>query len=126
MQLHKFKPARFGLGTESSQYLQPLDFSPEIRNRFYSLLGDLEKRPGYSQLGSQITSVATVSVSAQITNLHEYIDASGNSTLFASGITENAGVRNGQVWRYNVSASAWDALGLTRYFRRRNDRNYYH
>lgn len=114
MQIVKYKPARFGLGTESSQYLQPLDFSPDIRDRFYSLLGDLEKRPGMIQLGAQITSASGVAVSAQISNLHEYIDSSGNSTLFSSGITDTGSVRNGQIWKFNVSASAWDNLGLTK------------
>lgn len=114
MQIVKYKPARFGLGTESSQYLQPLDFSPDIRDRFYSLLGDLEKRPGLTQLGRQITSVAGTPVSAQITNFHEYIDSSGQSTLYASGITDTGSVRNNQIWRLNVSASAWDPLMVTK------------
>lgn len=114
MQIVKYKPARFGLGTESSKFLQPLDFSPDIQNRYYSLLGDLQKRPGMAQLGAQITSVAGTAVSAQIINLHEYTDTSGRTTLFASGITDTGSVRNSQMWRYNVSASSWDSLGLTK------------
>lgn len=106
MELRRYKPARLGLGTESSQYLQPIDFSPDIRNRFYNLLGDLEKRPGMSQLGAQITSAFGVVASAQITNLHEHINTSGDSTLFASGIVDNGSNRYGVIWRY-VSASAY-------------------
>ncbi len=106
MQIVKYKPAALGYGSESSSKLQPLDFSSNIINRFYNVLGDLEKRRGMKLLAAQITSIFGVSCSAQINNLHEYIDSSGNSTLFASGITENDGYRYGVVWRYSVTASA--------------------
>lgn len=105
MQIIKYDPAKYGLGTESSQNLQPLDFSPQVINRFYNLLGDLEKRPGYTQLGPQIVSSATSPIN--LTNIHEYIDTSGNSTLFASG--------EGKLYTYNVSASAWNNISLLGY-----------
>jgi hypothetical protein len=115
MQIVKYKPAALGLGTESSSKLQPLDFSPNIINRFYNYLGDLEKRRGLQQLGAQINNVGSVSAltscSAIITNLHEYIDSSGNSTLFASGIAAAASASYGNIWRYNPVSAYWqDAL----------------
>ena len=120
MQIVKYKPASLGLGTESSSRLQPLDFSPNIINRFYNVLGDLEKRRGMVQLGAQITSIGVgnggfpgtrQACSAKISNLHEYIDSSGNSTLFASGIAETTAANYGNIWRYNASANFWvDAL----------------
>lgn len=112
MQIIKYKPAKYGLGTESSQNLQPLDFSPSIVNRFYNLLGDLETRPGIVQLGAQIvTANLGVAISAQITNIHEFVDSSGNATLYASGIADdNHGTRIGALYRYDVSASGWEVI----------------
>lgn len=107
MQIIKYGPAKFGMGTESSLNLQPLDFSPNIINRFYNLLGDLEKRPGLQQLGAQITSAFGVTASVQITNLHEYIDISGKSTLFASGSSDDGSNRYGLIWRYNEVTAYW-------------------
>lgn len=110
MQIIKYGPAKFGMGTESTLNLQPLDFSPSIINRFYNLLGDLEKRPGLQQLGAQITSAYGVTASAQITNLHEYINISGNSTLFASGIADDGINRYGLIWRYNEVTAYWQNI----------------
>lgn len=110
MQIVKYKPAALGLGTESSSKLQPLDFSPNIINRFYNYLGDLEKRRGLLQLGTQITTAFGVTASSvNLTNLHEYIDASGNSTLFASGSVDlQAGQSFGCLWRYNPVSAYWE------------------
>lgn len=71
MQIVKYKPAALGLGTESSSKLQPLDFSPNIINRFYNMLGDLEKRHGTQGIisGGPWKGIA------------EYVDASGVGTL---------------------------------------------
>jgi hypothetical protein len=103
MQIVKYKPAKYGMGNESSLNLQPLDFAPSIINRFYNLLGDLETRPGMIQIGAQITTAGS-GTGIQLTDIHEYVDSSGRSTLFASG--------NGSIYRYNVSAattaSAWE------------------
>lgn len=107
MQIVKYKPAKYGMGNESSQNLQPLDFSPSVINRFYNLLGDLEKRPGMTQVANQITT-AGGGGGIPLTGIHEYVDASGHSTLFASGF--------GNLYRYNVSAattaSAWEIVPL--------------
>lgn len=110
MELIRYKPARLGLGNESSLKLQPLEFAPEIINRFYNLLGDLEKRPGMSQLGAQIVSAFGVTASVQITNLHEYTNSSGNSTLFASGISDDGSNRYGLIWRYNETSAYWENM----------------
>lgn len=72
MQIVKYKPAALGLGTESSSKLQPLDFSPNITNRFYNILGDLEKRrgiQGVAQHGTPLKGIA------------EYVSTSGDGTL---------------------------------------------
>jgi len=108
VQLVKYKPARLGLGTESSQTLQPIEFAPEVNNRFYNLIGDLEKRPGLEQLGTAITTAFVLPVSANITNIHEYIDTSGNSTLFASGSTNSGSAEHGVLWRYNEVSAYWE------------------
>lgn len=112
MQLVRYKPAKYGLGTESSLNLQPLDFAPEIVNRFYNLLGDLETRPGIAELGAGV--LQSTQSSAQVTNIHEYVDSSGNATLFASGIERGNSTNNGRIWRYNTSAnttiSAWQEV----------------
>lgn len=112
MQIVRYRPARLGYGTESSQRLQPIDFSPNIINRYYNILGDLEKRRGLVQLGTQITSALGNVVSAQITNLHEYIDTSGHSTLFASGIGAATGTGRpyGLIWRYNEVSAYWEMV----------------
>lgn len=109
MQIVKYKPASLGLGTESSSRLQPLDFSPNIINRFYNMLGDLEKRRGMVQLGGVMPNSLTVSASCQVNNLHEYINISGVSTLFASGVVEadDGSERYGVLWRYSEASAAW-------------------
>ncbi len=107
MQIIRYKPAKYGMGNESSQNLQPLDFAPSIINRFYNLLGDLEKRPGMTQVADQIVTAGGGS-GINLTGIHEYVDSSGHSTLFASG--------QGNLYRYNVSAavtaSAWEKIPL--------------
>lgn len=72
MLIVKYKPASLGYGTESSSKLQPLDFSPNIVNRFYNMLGDLEKRRGMQQIAN---------LPGPIAGIAEYVDASGESTL---------------------------------------------
>lgn len=112
MQIVKYKPAALGLGTESSSKLQPLDFSPNITNRFYNMLGDLEKRRGLQQLGAQITTAFGVTASSvYLNNIHEYIDASGNSTLFASGtVALQESQTFGCLWRYNAVSAYWERV----------------
>lgn len=112
MQIVRYKPARLGYGTESSQKLQPIDFAPNIINRYYNILGDLEKRRGMVQLGATITSALSNDVTAQITNLHEYIDSSGHSTLFASGNANATGTNRqyGLIWRYNEVSAYWEQV----------------
>lgn len=72
MQIMKYKPAALGYGTESSSKLQPLDFSPNIINRFYNMLGDLEKRRGMQQIAN---------LAGAISGIAEYVNTSGESTL---------------------------------------------
>lgn len=71
MQIVKYKLAALGLGTESSSKLQPLDFSPNIINRFYNMLGDLEKRRGTQGIisGGPWKGIA------------EYVNTSGDGTF---------------------------------------------
>lgn len=81
-----------GLGTESSKELQPIEFSPDITNRYYTFLGDLEKRPGVSayfdsSVDSTIWSLGGIK---QISSLHEFINASGEEVFIGvntSGIS---------------------------------------
>jgi len=113
MQIVKYKPAMLGYGSESSYKLQPLEFSSNIINRFYNSLGDLEKRRGMQQLGSTITTYNGTSGLAVIKNLHEHIDSSGNSTLYASGRYDTGGFSNvsvGAIWRYNSVSADWQAI----------------
>jgi len=84
MQIVKYKPAALGLGTESSSKLQPLDFSPSIVNRFYNMLGDLEKRRGTQGIAS----------GGPWKGIGEYIDVSGSSQ-FVTFATKSAPLGRG-------------------------------
>lgn len=130
MQIVRYEPAILGLGTESSSKLQPLDFSPNIINRFYNYLGDLVKRPGMVQLGNTVVSSDGISGSAVFNNLHEYINISGENTLFASGSMHGfQGIfpRDfGMVQRYDVSSNTWSGINndLTGKFWANNSKTY--
>ena len=92
----KYTPGKFGLATEFSLAELPIEYAYRINNRFINIRGDAEKRQGISQLGS------TVSGNPTITGIHEWVNPSGNVTLFASG--------SGSIWRYNEETSAWDLV----------------
>ena len=99
MQIRKYKPSRLGLGTESSQNFQPIDFSPEVTNRFYNLLGDLEKRPGLLQLGNDVTAQAGGS---DVIALFEHVDRNGNETILAQ--------TSGGLAKYDPTSQGWDIV----------------
>src|SRR3990167_213670 len=84
--------AKFGLATSFQESEQPPQFALKVRNRFFNSAGGMEKRQGMRQLGD------TIPGTPEIRNLHEYVDASGNSSLFASG--------EGRIYRFS-DVSAW-------------------
>lgn len=118
MQIVKYRPAKLGLGTESSSRLQPIEFSPSIINRFYNALGDLEKIHGIQQLGQTILVTATGSI-RDIYGLHEYTTVSGESLLIANTSpieTVNTSVEAVSLagfFLYNTTANAWTRETLT-------------
>lgn len=92
----KYFPGKNGLATEFSLSQTPIEYSRGFSNRFINIRGDAEKRQGIQRLGAQITGLPT------ITGLHEFVDALGNVTLFASG--------SGTIWRYNDSTETWSQV----------------
>lgn len=87
----KYFPGKGGLATEFSLAETPIEYSRVFTNRFINIRGDAEKRQGIKQLGSNITGLPT------ITGLHEYVDRSGTSYVFASS--------GGTIWR--LDGSTW-------------------
>ena len=87
--------AKYGLATSFQESEQPPQFALKFRNRFFNAAGGAEKRQGMSQLGDAVPGTP------DIDNLHEYVDASGNATLFASG--------EGGIYRFS-GTSAWSQV----------------
>lgn len=89
----KYFPPKYGLATEFSLSQTPIEFSREFTNRFINIRGDAEKRKGIEQLGDTISGLPT------LTGLHEWVSATGTSSLFASG--------EGKIYKYNESTETW-------------------
>lgn len=92
----KYFPGKYGLATEYSFSEMPLEYLRKFTNRFINLKGDAEKRQGMERIGAQITG------QPEITGIHEYVDPSGNDTLFASAA--------GTIWRYNETTAVWNQV----------------
>ena len=90
--------SKFGLATSFQESEQPPQFALKFRNRFFNSAGGAEKRQGMNQLGN------TVPGTPEIDSLHEYVDVSGNATLFASG--------EGKIFRLGTSAWSQVQSGL--------------
>jgi len=85
-----------GLGSDFSEYERPLNFAKTYTNRFRNINGGAEKRPGMSRLAAAVTGAPN------LTRLHEHVGETGTETLLSSD-------DNGNIWRLNTSAAAWDA-----------------
>ncbi len=85
-----------GLGTDFSQYERPISFAETYSNRFRNINGGAERRPGLSRFSSPVTGAPN------LTRMHEWVGNDGTEVLLASDDF-------GTIWRYNVSASAWDS-----------------
>lgn len=84
-----------GLGTDFSQYERPITFAEAYTNRFRNITGGAERRPG------MLRNLPAVPGGANLTRLHEWVGNNGEEVLLSSD-------NFGNVYRYNVSASAWD------------------
>lgn len=84
-----------GLGTDFSEFERPITFAATYTNRFRNITGGAERRPGMNRFG------VAVSGAPNLTRLHEWVGNTGEEVLLTSSDT-------GRIWRYNVSASAWD------------------
>lgn len=84
-----------GLGTDFSQFERPITFAETYTNRFRNITGGAERRPGALRQG-------TVPGAPNLTRMHESVSNSGAETLMTSDDF-------GNIYRYNVSASAWDS-----------------
>lgn len=92
----KYSPGRYGLGTEFAESKIPVEYCKNFVNRFINLNGDAEKRQGISQIGDVISGAPT------ITGLHEFIDNSGNATLFCSS--------GGRIYKLNETTNTWSQV----------------
>lgn len=86
-----------GLGTDFTTNERPLSFAAVYTNRFRNVTGGAERRPGMNRYGSQVQGAPN------LTRLHEFVDSQGNETLLTSD-------DEGNLWAYNVSASAWNSV----------------
>ncbi len=84
-----------GLGTDFSQFERPLSFAETYTNRFRNITGGAERRPGMLRWNNAIAGAPN------LTRLHEWVGNTGTEVVMASDDF-------GTIWRYNVSASAWD------------------
>lgn len=85
-----------GLGTDFTESQRPLNFAETYTNRFRNVTGGAERRPGMGRYGPAISG------SPNLTRLHEWVGTDGTDVLMASD-------DSGNIWRYNVSASAWNS-----------------
>lgn len=92
----EYKMPPFGLGTDFTESERPLTFAKTYTNRFRNINGDAERRPGMNRYGSHVPG------SPNLTRLHQWVGPSAVEVLMASD-------DSGNIWRYNVSASAWDS-----------------
>lgn len=83
-----------GLGTDFSQYERPISFASVYTNRFRNVNGSAERRPGMQRFGNQISG------NPNLTRLHEWVGNTGSETLLSSDDF-------GNIYRYDVAASAW-------------------
>lgn len=92
----EYKMPASGLGTDFSQSERPLSFAEAYSNRFRNVTGGAERRPGMGRFSSPVTGAPT------LTRLHEWVSNSGSEVLLSSD-------DQGNIWTYNVSASAWQS-----------------
>jgi len=85
-----------GLGTDFSQSERPITFAEVYTNRFRNITGGAQRRPGLLRYGSRITG------NPNVTRLHEWVGNGGQEVLMASDDF-------GNIYKYDVSASAWSA-----------------
>lgn len=86
-----YRVSKRGLATAFSEDEMPLDYCTALRNRFISIAGKAEKRPGMTQLGATIPGTPTIDA------LHELVKKDGTTITFASGM----GVL------YSLSSGSW-------------------
>lgn len=87
-----------GLGTDFTEFERPINFATTYTNRFRNITGGAERRPGCNVYVS-----AVVPTNPNLTRLHEFVDNTGNETLFSSDDFGNI---------YTLGTSAW-SISLT-------------
>lgn len=99
-----YKLPHNGLGTDFSQFERPISFAETYTNRFRNITGGAERRPGMVRYGSRVPTFPN------LTRLHELVTETGSEILLSSDDF-------GNIYRYNVSASAWSTVysGLSHY-----------
>lgn len=93
-----YRMPTMGLGTDFSEFERPITFASAYTNRFRNITGGAERRPG-----SQIFSPSAVPGLPNLTRIHEFVDQTGNETLFSSDDF-------GNLWRFNTSAATWSPV----------------
>lgn len=89
-----------GLGTDFTEFERPINFATTYTNRFRNITGGAERRPGCSVYVS-----AVVPTNPNLTRLHEFVDNTGNETLFSSDDF-------GNIYVLDASAQTW-SISLT-------------
>lgn len=82
-----------GLGTAFTEFDRPINFASVYTNRFRNITGGAERRPGMGVFAS-----ASVPGKPNLTRIHEFVDDTGNETLFSSDDLGNI---------YKLGVSAW-------------------
>lgn len=91
-----YKMPSNGLGTDFSESERPITFAEIYTNRFRNITGGAERRPGLLRWNTAVAG------KPNLTRMHEFVGTDGSDVLMASDDF-------GNIWRYNVSASAWDS-----------------
>lgn len=89
-----------GLGTDFTEFERPINFATTYTNRFRNITGGAERRPGCN-----IYVSAVVPTNPNLTRLHEFVDNTGNETLFSSDDF-------GNIYVLDASANTW-SISLT-------------
>lgn len=92
----EYKMPTNGLGTDFTQSERPINFAEVYTNRFRNVTGAAERRPGMNRFSGPIAG------QPNLTRLHEWVGNDGSDVMLTSD-------DQGNIWRYNTSAAAWDS-----------------
>lgn len=100
-----YRMPQMGLGTDFSEFDRPINFASVYTNRFRNITGGAERRPGMVAFSS-----ASVPTFPNLTRIHEYVDQTGNDTLFTSDDFGNIYKYDGSAWSNVLTGKAHNRL----------------